>query len=246
MTSDKNCRLRIIAILGIIILSTGYVSSKSTQHYPDFDTTYLKSDSSLAIINIEDGLSIQLKNLRTNTYLYRLNQMSGHTRLVKKSESLYFFVVESMFPVPGQEDWKSYEIVRYVLWVNGDQHSFYQQRAFANYPKLDSQEIDVILRDAQNARTNSFCKQVQQVDSENYCDEYTRNAGFLALAILSGSDPALNLFNEYRQYGTGGEGCEVFSGKQLLLAHLDFELWITVRNGRRKHYVLKKKLDTAP
>ncbi len=109
--------------------------------WAQYDTLYLKSDSSLRIIySNEYGVSVYDK--QKDIALFEIPGWAASSRLIIKPNNTYHIAVECNLPKNDKAAWHKYEIVRYVLWVNGDQHSFFKTYDYVNYPKLSTKEID--------------------------------------------------------------------------------------------------------
>lgn len=204
------------------------------------DTLYLKKDSSIVIVYNQDSANsiyfVSVYDKRKDIILYEMPRMAANSRLIRKTNNLYHIVVEAYYPVYGKSSWKKYELVRYILWINGNKHSFFNSYAYVNYPKLTDAQLLQILKESEDIHTNSFFK----VQNKNDC--YVRNIGLLGIGILNGNSDCLKRFNEVGNMCTGGEGCEIYSAIQKELSYTDYELCVRKQAGSYFPYYLKKKI----
>jgi len=220
------------------------IALRSTNLWAQCDTLYLKSDSSLVIIYSDKyNYVMSVYDKQKDLMLFDIPGWAANSRLIIKPNNTYHIAVERYLPERGKVDWHKYEIVRYVLWVNGDQHSFFKTYDYVNYPKLDTTAIGKIVSESKEILTNTHCIEYIESDSSypftmNNC-AFVRNIGFLMLGILNGSEQCLNRFNEVYNKCTGGEGCEAYRGMQKTLSYTDYELYY--RNSERRYFYLVKK-----
>lgn len=228
---------RQILIILIFVIPVGILAQT--------DTLFLKNDSSIIISSCDNHVKVYDKNKKI--YLFDMPGWAGSSKLVKKPNNIYHIVVEGYLPELGKTDWKKYEFVRYILWINGNEHSFYKSYANVNYSKLSQIQIDSILENAKDIYNCSYFESQDPIEKEIYldcpdCYCYTRNIGLLALGILNGDTNCLKRFNEVGMYCKGGVGCETYRSFQKELSYTDYELWYRNKSTKpRFQFYLKKK-----
>ena len=186
---------------------------------------------------------------KRNVTLYDIDEFIATTQFTQHDKDNFYISAWTYLPVYGEEEWKSYEFVRYHLKIDGASCSFNKMSTLNRLPHLTPAQMRNVLKNARNIHTNDLIVRRTNFEDENSVgmienDSYVRNIGFLAIGIFNGNEECLRLFNDVSEQCTGGEGCEAYIQLQTALTYAGYERIerSDPPGKRRSHiYLLRKK-----